>query len=99
MGEGSPSCSSVARATRAGHGGHIFAQIRINRTVLKKLAQMKFFLGLTITIVTASAANTFVDDVGFEHAKVDNPRLILSVQAAVTLRHMGKLQERCEFSS
>lgn len=36
------------------------------------------------------AAEVFVDDLGVEHARVDNPRLVLSAQVAVSLRHLGK---------
>ena len=54
---------------------------------------MKIELNIAATFLAVGASfasAAFVDDLGFEHQKVDNPKLVLSAQLAVSLHHMGK---------
>ena len=51
-----------------------------------------FSIYLLSSIVSCAIAQDgiFVDDLGTEHKQVDNPKVIMSAQLAISMHHLGK---------
>ena len=59
---------------------------------------MKSFIIYLLSSVLSYAiaeGDIFVDDLGFEHKHVDNPKVVMSAQLAVSMHHLGKEKSFC----